>query len=84
MFVGATHSPSKTGVNALVLVALLGRIREEAGGHKARPYEPIHSLWLNRMTSGYQLWLRSMASSARRLSRSRPTEATASTRPWRL
>jgi hypothetical protein len=24
--------------------SLFGRVRGEAGGHKARPYEPIHSL----------------------------------------
>ncbi len=40
MFVGATHSSSKTGVNALVVVARGARVRGEAGGHKARPYEP--------------------------------------------
>jgi hypothetical protein len=37
-FVGATLSPSKTGVNALVVVARRAESRGEAGGHKARPY----------------------------------------------
>ena len=38
-FVGATHSPSQTGVNALMVVARWAIIRGEEGGHKARPYE---------------------------------------------
>ena len=49
LFVGATHSPSKSiraftpvfagyAVNALVVVAPRAKSRGEAGGHKARPY----------------------------------------------